>query len=80
MLAIVCLCKNKIENDLEGSINGEEDAFKTPQKLKFNSSNLKNYEQLLQENKFKDWKEEFPKGAELLTYLFRILLWAESDL
>jgi len=34
----------------------------------------------LQENKFKDWKEDFPIGAELLTYLFRILLWAESDL
>lgn len=47
----------------------------------FTTENLK--EQLeanLEKIRRKQWLEEFPKGARLLTYLFRITLACEADL
>jgi len=55
-----------------------EDNFQTPEKVKFTPANLCKFDEYLEKNKFKE--QDFPEGAELLTYLFRILLCVESDL
>jgi hypothetical protein len=47
----------------------------------FNKKNLQiEFKKTLEKIRSKQWLEEFPRGAALLSYLYQILMCCESDL